>query len=150
MSTVPAVLDAILAAVRTALPGVQVWDGPPVGDEEDDRVVIGWGRNRPSVTVTRDDETFITPGGGAELVGITERYAIPGAAISYSGDPDLKPRRDRAYALADAVAAAVAVCPALDALNATASLATGNLAQEKAGTGVQAIADLTISVVVMI
>ncbi len=144
MSTVPAVIDAVLAAVRAALPAVQVWDGPPVGDEADDRVVIGWGRNRASTTVTRDDETF------EPLTGITERYAIPGCAISYSGDPDLKPRRDRAYELAEAIADAVAVDGTIAALNATASLTTGNLTQEKAGTGVQAIVDFTVYVVAMI
>ena len=143
MTTVPAAIDAILAAVRTALPGTQVWDGPPVGDEEDDRVVIGWARNRATTAVTRDDETFET------LTGITERYSIPGVAISYSGDPDLKPRRDAAYALVEAVADAVAVDAGIGALNATASLVTGDLTQEKAGQGVQALVTFTIYVVAM-
>jgi len=143
VSTVPAAIDAILADVRAALPGVQVWDGPPVGDEEDDRVVIGWSRNRPAVQVTRSDDTL------ERDTGITERYYIPGAAISYSGDPDLKPRRDRAYVLAEAVAVAVADSAGIDLLNATASLTAGNLTQEKAGTGVQAIVDFTVEVVAM-
>jgi hypothetical protein len=144
MSTVPAAIDAVLAAVRAALPGVQVWDGPPVGDEEDVRVVIGWSRNRPTTTVTRTDETFEV------TTGITERYDIPGVAISYSGDPDLKPRRDAAYALVEAIAGAVAAAPAIGALDATASLTLGNLTQEKAGTGVQALCDFTITVVALI
>ena len=144
MSTVPAAIDAILAAVRAALPGTQVWDGPPVGDEEDERVVIGWSRNRPVTSVTRTDETF------EQTTGITERYDIPGVAISYSGDPDLKPRRDAVYALIESIADAVAVCPGIDALGATASLTLGNLTQEKAGTGVQALADFTVNVVALI
>jgi hypothetical protein len=144
MSTVPAAIDAVLAAVRAALPGVQVWDGPPTGDEEDVRVVIGWSRNRPTTAVTRADETFET------TTGITERYDIPGAAISYSGDPDLKPRRDAVYTLIEAIADAVAVDAAIGALDATASLTVENLTQEKAGTGVQALADFTVTVIAMI
>jgi hypothetical protein len=144
VSTVPAAIDAIIAAVKAALPDTQVWDGPPVGDEADERVVIGWSRNRPTTSVTRTDETF------EQLTGITERYDIPGVAISYSGDPDLKPRRDAAYALVEAVADAVAACPGIDELGATASLTLGNLTQEKAGTGVQALCDFTVSVVALI
>jgi len=144
VSTVPDAIDAILACVKTALPGVQVWDGPPVGDEEDDRIVIGWSRNRPVVAVTRSDDTFET------LTGITERYYVPGAAISYSGDPDLKPRRDRAYELAEAIADAVAVDDGINALDATASLVTGNLTQEKVTTGVQALVDFTIEVIALL
>jgi hypothetical protein len=144
VSTVPAAIDAVIAAVRAALPGVQVWDGPPVGDEEDVRVVIGWSRNRPVTSVSRTDETFET------TTGITERYDIPGAAISYSGDPDLKPRRDAVYALVEAIAGAVAVDAAIGALNATASLTVENLTQEKAGTGVQALCDFTVTVIAMI
>ena len=138
--TVPAVLDAVLAAVRAALPATQVFDGPPQGDEQDTRVVIGWARTRPTITVTRDLDTLgITP-------AYTERYAIPGVAISYSGDPDVKPRRDAAYTLVQAVADAVISAAGITSLGAAAQLATGDLTQEKTGTGVQALVDFTITV----
>jgi hypothetical protein len=140
VSTVPAMIDAVVAAVRTALPATQVWDGPPAGDEADDRVCVGWSRNRPTTIVTRTDDTFDIE------TGITERYEIPGLAISYSGDPALSPRRTAVYNLVETIADTITTDAGIKGLNATARVTAGNLTQEAGSNGVQALADFTIHV----
>lgn len=138
MSTVPAAVDAIIAAITAALPGVQIWDGMPTGDEADQRICVGWSRTRPTTYITSTLDT----GDGAG----TETYDVPCAAISYSGDPDVKARRDAVFTLVDAAAAAVQQPGALAAVNAAAWATATSYTPEKTAAGVQALAEFVIHV----
>lgn len=96
----PAALDGLLAAARRALPGVQVLDGQPVqGQLADDTVIVGFSPARPSVDAAVD-----VAGQGADR---RERYDIVCLASSLFGSTVAKTRRDRAFALFEAVAAEV-------------------------------------------
>jgi hypothetical protein len=97
MSTVPAALEALIAATQAALPDVQVHDGQPVGDLADDLVVIGWSAERPSVSVDLSRES----------AGVDDREAYDIACLlsSFSGETVTKPVRDRVFALYDTLVA---------------------------------------------
>ena len=103
-SALPAVLDALIAAAAAApaLEGVQVFDGPPVGDLGDQVVILGWSGDDPSTEITDTTVTFDPT--------VSEQFAIPGQARSYSGDVEMAPRRTAVFALLDAV------CGVADAL----------------------------------
>jgi hypothetical protein len=98
VSTIPAVLDALLAAVRAAMPDVQVCDGQPVEDLADEVVVVGWQVERLAVTTGYSRE---------DAGGVSDRevYDIAGLVSVVTGDTEMKPVRDRAYALWDLLVA---------------------------------------------
>lgn len=105
-STVPAVLDYLVGAVRFALPDVEVVDGQPVRDVERDVVLIGFTGNpgEAAVTDTRTREQM-------SASPDRERYEVTCLASSWPGgdtdDQSVKAARDRAYELVDAVNAEI-------------------------------------------
>ena len=138
MSAVPAVIDAVLKAAAAALPTTQIFDGPPTDDEQNDRVVIGWSRNRPATTITTTPETFDN--------AATERFDIPNTAVSWSGDIDMKPRRDAAFAMVDAIAAALEGNGDLAAVSAVAWVAATSYLPDQTTAGTQAVVEFTVHV----
>jgi hypothetical protein len=101
---IPAVVDALVAAVRAApaFDGVRVDDGPPVrGREQADAIAIGF------------DVQDVTPARGATTHGYggrrQESYGLSCSIDSVIGDPaGLPSRRLRAYELLDAMHALLA------------------------------------------
>lgn len=131
VSTVPAVLDVIVAAVRSALPGVDVWDGQPVKGTEDDVICIGFtsrpGEAAVESTITRE-QMATDPS--------RESYDITCLASSWKGEQDDPVVvRDGAYALVDAVVGALARDATLDALVMRAMLSTQAFAPEQTTRG---------------
>ncbi len=96
MSAVPAVIDALLAAVTAALPGVQVVDGKPTTDVAGDVIAVGFApqEGSPAADCTERDRG---------LRVIEESVSVSCLARSWSGDGDVKAQRDRTYALLTAV-----------------------------------------------
>jgi hypothetical protein len=138
-SAIPAVIGALVTAVKAGLPDVQVIDGPHTGEDLQDQVVfVGWSQPQPSTTVTEDLDTFH----GAT---VTEQFNVPCQARSYSGDSDMAARRTAAFALVDAVeTAALALAPA--GVNCVAHVAVVTYTPLQTQSGTQASVDFTVSV----
>ncbi|NJP24459.1 hypothetical protein FLW53_09605 [Microbispora sp. SCL1-1] len=131
VSTVPAVLDAILSAVRAALPDVEVWDGQPVKQTRDDVICIAFtgepGEAAVTATITLE-QMAVDPR--------RESYTITCLASSWKGEAsNAKAVRDRAYELVDGVVAALAQDQALGALVMRAMVSTQAFAQEQTTRG---------------
>lgn len=98
MSAIPAVLDALVANLAVALPGVQILDGPATVEIEGDVVAVGFSADAGGPAV----EGTEAPAG---LAGSREQFDVLGAASSWTGDTLIKPRRDRAFEMLAAVKA---------------------------------------------
>ncbi|MEU8279561.1 hypothetical protein ACFYOK_29405 [Microbispora bryophytorum] len=142
VSTVPAVLDAVLAAVRRALPDVEVWDGQPVKGTEDDVIMIGFTGDPEEAAVT----STITREQMARDPD-REAYNITCLASSWQGQQeDAKAVRDRAYELVDGVAGALATDQTLAELVMRAMLSTAAFAQAQTDRGAVATVQFVIHV----
>jgi hypothetical protein len=142
VSTVPAVLDAIVAAVRQALPGVEVVDGQPVKQTEDDVICVGFtgqpGEAAVENTLTRE-QMATDPD--------RESYNITCVASSWAGEqPDPVVVRNRAYELVDGVVGALASDTALREIVMRAMLSTQAFAQEQTTAGAVATVQFVIHV----
>jgi hypothetical protein len=106
MSTIPAVLDALVAAVRAVMPDVQVCDGQPAEDLADEVVVVGWQMERAAVSVDWHRQ---------DAGGMVDReiYDVAGLISVVTGDTTTKPVRDRAFELWDLLAAELRRDPTL-------------------------------------
>jgi hypothetical protein len=140
-SSVPAAIDALLALLRAApeLADVQVLDGPPVGDLADaDYVTVGW---QP---------------GADEGASLSQSFAYAGARVreedsvilgyveSWSGDTDMKARRDRAFELLGVVESVIRAsggnptAPTLGGVVQWAEFTAGSLRQISSDQGLTA------------
>jgi hypothetical protein len=142
VSTVPAVLDAILAAIRATLPDAEVWDGQPVKQTQDDVICLAFtgepGEAAVTATITRD-QMAVDPS--------REAYTITCLASSWRGEEgDAKAVRDRAYELVDGVVAALAQDQALKALVMRAMVSTQAFAQEQTTRGAVATVQFGIHI----
>lgn len=141
-STVPAVLDAILALLRASpdLSGVQVVDGQPLRTDPD-VVCIGFTGNagESSVESTRTVEQL-------KRQPDREQYEITSLASSWSGATDPVAVRNRAYELLDVVAAELAKDPRLGGLVTEVRLSSDRFAQEQTSKGAVATVMFTITV----
>lgn len=88
MTAVPVVLDALLAAFTSALPGVQVVDGPPVQSIAGDVVAVGM---PPQERSPGADSTENIAG----MSAIEEAIVVNCLARSWSGSDGVKAQRDR-------------------------------------------------------
>jgi hypothetical protein len=95
-SAVPGAITALLAILRAdaGLTGVQVLDGPPVGDQSDqDYVAVGWqDGSEESVQIVQD---FASAGARTR----DENFAILCWLDTWTGDSDVSARRVRAFEL---------------------------------------------------
>lgn len=139
MSAVPAAIDALVAATQTALPSTQVFDGPPTDDEQNERVFIGWNRSRPVTDVFTDDPVTFDS-------AVTERFTIPCTAVSWSGDIGVKARRDRAFAMVQAINDALPASTGMKTINADARVTVAAYTPEQTSVGTQVLVDFTVHV----
>lgn len=140
ISTVPAVLDALVARWRSALPGVQVSDGQPV-TTENDLIAVGFHdvAGEPAVNSTRTREQLAAQPD-------RESYDVSCLASSFTGATEFKPVRDRVYELVDAAAADLAEDDTLGGLAMQARLTADDLIQEQTEQGAVATVRFTVHV----
>ncbi len=141
MSVAPAVLDALLAAFRAhpALLDVRVWDGPPPPSSEQDQLSVG------GVGTDRDDSAVASTFTSAGLGRRTETIDVSCRILCWTGDTEMRPRRERAYALLATTDGALAVDRTLGGLVARTRLGdTVTLAQNQTEDGAEAVLDFTI------
>lgn len=139
-STVPAVLDALVAGFTSALPGVQVVDGQPI-TTDGDVVCVGFSglAGEPAVESTRTREQLA-------VEPERESYDITCLASSWDGGTDAKAVRDRAYQLLDAVASWLAADRTLGGLVLSTRLSAESLIQEQTDQGAAATVRFTVHV----
>lgn len=141
-STIPAVLDALVAVARTALPDGQVFDGPPTEEMQGDLVMIGFAYppGTPAVTESRTQRQY-APSPDAESYDVANLFcAWPG------GDTNLKAARDRAYAMIDAFADGLATSPLLDGLVMDVRLSAGSYIPEQTTSGAAVTVPVTVHI----
>lgn len=112
VSTIPDVLDALVALARRVLPDAQVFDGPPTEEASGDLIMIGFAfpQGSPAVTDTRTRQQYATSPD-------TESYDVANLICAWPGaDTDLKNARDRAFAMVDALGAGLAASSLLGGL----------------------------------
>lgn len=140
ISTVPTVLDALVALWSAALPGVQVADGQPL-DMQNDLIAVGFHDvpGEPAVNSTRTRE---------QLAAEPDREScdVSCLASSYSGVADFKTVRDRAYELVNAAASALADDDTLGGIAMDARLTSDDLIQERTENGVFATVRMVVHV----
>jgi hypothetical protein len=104
VSRIPAAIDGLVALCTTASrPGgllhrVHIYDGPPVTDLADQRMLF-IGDTPDSLESVAGTQTFADLGGARR----DETFAITCTAVARSGDTDMKARRDSAHAIMAAV-----------------------------------------------
>lgn len=133
VSTVPAVLDAMVARFAAAFPDVQVLDGGPVRDTvlEGDLICVGFTSvlGEPAVEDTRTREQMSSDPD-------RESYDVTSICSSWQGEQkDPKLVRDRAYEILDAIAAELANDQTLGGLCMRARLTTHLFAPEQTMKG---------------
>ncbi len=101
-STLYPLLDALVAAARTALPSVTVYDGPGVSDDPGDYLMIGVDDpDQPNpVLAATSTQTPATLGTARSR---DEEGDITCAALSWNGDADQSAARAGCKAITDAV-----------------------------------------------
>lgn len=140
-STIPACLDALVQAARSALPGVQVLDGQPAEELQPDVVMIGF-TGQPSeaaITSTLTREVYARSPD-------REQYDIACLASSWRGDTDPKVVRDRAFELLDAVAGVLATDQTLGGAVLRARLSAEAVVPEQTTDGATCTVAFTVHV----
>jgi hypothetical protein len=94
------VVDALVATLRAALPGVAVIDGQPLSLDQPDVIVVGFSAERPAVEVTQER---LDLHGGRQ-----EQMSIVCLASAWRGDTSISAVRARSVELLDLVQAALA------------------------------------------
>lgn len=142
VSTVPAVLDELVARTRLVLPEVQVLDGGPHRDTEPDVVCIGF-RVPAGAAAVEDTRTREQLAASPDR----ERYEITCLASSWRGsEHDAKAVRDRVYEMLDVIAAELERDQRLGGLVNRARLSTVAFAPEQTTKGAVATVSFVVDV----
>lgn len=142
-STVPAVIDALVARFSLAIPDAHVCDALPISDRDsDDWILVGF--TGPT------DEQAVTSSLTVEQMTSDpnrEQYEIACMVSAWKGvEDDVKAVRDRAYELVNAMTAELARDPRLGGLVLQARLSAQNLDQYWSEGGVSVDVRVVISV----
>jgi hypothetical protein len=142
VSTVPACLDVLVAAAGRALPGVQVVDGQPYEDIDDDLVMIGF-TGEPgevAVAVNRSQQQAAT-------APDRESYDVTCLAAAWGGDGENPaPVRNRAYGFVNALAAELASDPTLGGVVGRSRISTDAFAQAQTTKGATAVVRFVVHI----
>jgi hypothetical protein len=98
MTLVPDAIDALIAMARTALPAVEVMDGPEAEWPENEYVAIGLLPNALEIPATHNTAGLDSYRESAEVIGMVR---------AWSGDVDMRPIRVRAYEIFTALRVAL-------------------------------------------
>jgi hypothetical protein len=142
VSTVPACLDALVAAAKRALTGVQVVDGQPYDDIDDDLVMIAFTGDPgdQAVTVNRSQQQPTTSPD-------RESYDVTCLAASWGGhETDPVPVRNKAYSFVNAIAAELAKDTTLGGVIGRSRISTDAFAQAQTERGACAVVRFVVHV----
>lgn len=136
MSTIPAAIDALVAAAERAWPKVQVLDGGPTIEVRDDTIAIGYSGSSEDVDVrsTMTQEQL-------ETQPDLERYEVMCLLSAFSGSahrngrPDAKSTRDRAFELLRGIGRELARDPDLGGAVGLARMATVDVMADQTPMG---------------
>lgn len=139
ISTVPAVLDALVALTARVAPGVQVIDSQPL-EVEQDFIAIGFDEDGADAV-----EVVQTTG---QLKGPRDReqYNVACLISAWSGDTDPKPVRDRAFELAGLLNGGLKADPRLGGLVMNVRLSLTALSQTQDEKGATATLRVSLRV----
>ena len=136
MSSIPAVVDALLQLWRTGTTADQVIDGQPLRDLEPDVIVVGFSPSQAAV------EAEYVP----EMVGEREAYDIVCLVSTASSSFDARARRDRVFALYGEAHDALAANPSLGGLVIRARCNVLTLDQAQTDEGATATIEFVVHV----
>jgi hypothetical protein len=140
-SPIPAALDAIVAAVKGACPAAEVCDGSPVNTDAD-LVVVGY-----SSTPTTEAVTFTVTDADTGRAQPLEVFDVTCEASSWRGGTNLSAVRVNAFAMVDAITAAIDVDPTLGrAIRGRATVSSGHLVQDPTTKGAVATVQFYVHV----
>ena len=136
---VPAALDAIVSALAAVpeLSGVQVVDGPSLEWAQGDRIEVGSAADGPAA------EAVEGPAGLGSRRSAVDVYCV---AVSWTGDVAVKPRRDRAYQILDAVRGELRRDQTLSGRVARAQLVSDSYVADQTGQGLLVAVEFTVRV----
>jgi hypothetical protein len=136
MTAIPQVLDALVAVLKAALPGVSVFDGPAAEYAGTEGASVGASTEDVAVE-------FDLPAAG--LVSTGERDSITCMVWSGSGGTVFKPHRDRCNEMLRAVTQAIEADDTLGGVVSTSGVEGGIFAQQQTGRGVLVVAELRVT-----
>lgn len=142
VSTIPAVLDALVALTGQVLPAAQIFDGPPTEEMQGDLVLIGFAfpTGTPAVTDTHTRQQYASSPD-------TESYDVACMVCAWpGGDTDLKVARDRAFAMVNALGAGLAADPMLGGLVKRARISTDSYIPEQTTNGASVTVPVTVHI----
>ncbi|AQZ67636.1 unnamed protein product [[Actinomadura] parvosata subsp. kistnae] len=136
MSTIPAVLDALVALAERAWPHVQVLDGGPTTNVERDVIEIGYSGSptEPDVRSTMTREQL-------DMQPDMERYDVMCLVSSWRGDahrggrPDARTTRERAFELLTGFRSELAKDSRLGGLVMMATMSTLDMVADQTDDG---------------
>lgn len=134
-STIPAAIDALLAALRAAdgLSGVDVFDGEPMTGENKDFICIGHDPTDP-LNAVEADQVPASLGNRAR----EESYEILCSLAAWSGGTTMSARRVRALALFAVIESTVRANITLNGVVRSAQIGTYSLIQQQTDQGASA------------
>lgn len=125
-SVVPDAIDALVALWDAALADVEVGDGAPLKGELDDWLAVGY-----SPTSLEVVEAWTQEPRGLGQQGREERFDIVCSLASTSGNPSMKERRDRAFALLAAAETSLRAAPTASGTVRFSEVTSGSLLQAR-------------------
>lgn len=141
-STIPDVLDALVALTRRVLPDAQIFDGPPTDEMQGDLVMVGFAfpPGTPAVTDTRTRQQYATSPD-------TESYDVANLVCAWpGGETVLRTARDRAFAMVDALGAGLADDPLLGGLVKRARISADSYIPEQTDSGASVTVPVTVHI----
>ncbi|MGW0805268.1 hypothetical protein [Nonomuraea sp. NPDC002799] len=142
VSTVPACLEALVAAATRALPGVQVVDGQPNRDLDDNLVMIAFTGEpgEQAVTSNRAQQQ-------ASTAPDRESYDVTCLAAAWGGhEDDPVPVRNTAYGFVNAIATELAADTTLGGVVGRSRISTDAFAQAQTERGAAAVVRFVVHV----
>lgn len=130
-SAVPAAIEALLSIADAALTDADVHDGPPTRFVDSDWVAIGYSPAGDTFSAV-DGWTQAPAALGA--MSREERFEVIGTLASTSGDPEMEPRRVRAFQMLAVLEQAVRDNSDLNGTVRFAEVTAGSFLQERGTT----------------
>jgi hypothetical protein len=136
------VLTTLVATFTTALPGVNVYDGPPVTSPGDaDLVIVGHDATPDSTADVTVEQSYVD----LACTRRQETGEVVCCVVSQTGDTDLNARRSAAFVLLAACEAALVADMTLGGLVRSAQFDRGTARQMQNQAGSAVVASFTVA-----